>query len=748
MQNVKLGTRLFLLLIAAIILSSTGVAIVLISFGQRAARVEAFNFAQGIAEAVADDIEALIGSIDAVLTSPSLFPGFAELQADTQRAVLQNLLLEFPYFERLAVRNRSGELLAVVRKGPEAWTPPPEIIRRAFETAVRGEIYISDVHYAPETAPEILVMAPIASPGENPVGTIAGIVELSPLQQMIRDVRLGTGSALFIVDSHGRVIAHSELGEEVIGRSFLHYRAVRNAVSGRRDTTFGREDIYVDPAGNRVIAAYRRLPQTGWSVVIQQPVEVAFGPDYRMIGYALAWTLVFALVFGVLGLYLIRRIEQEHEAAVKSDREARTLYRVSQELASTLRLEKRLRVIAESLQDVCGTSKTAIWTLDRNNIVPAVSLGLTPDEEEVFRGVEVHMEEISEQARQAIFAGKPIVVTDAQAGGFPYPDFAASLNIKSMLALPITLEAESIGFGITFSPGEIRDFTPDHIRLAQALASQAATAIENVRAYERERRIAETLQRALLPTVPPSIDDFEIADRYSAASEESEIGGDFYDVFELAPDKVGIVIADVSGKGLSAGVHTAMVKYMLRAYAADNLDPVPAVSKLNNAVYKSASKEMFVTLFYGVLDITKKELVYVNAGHELPLLYGEDRKICMRLITTGTALGIIPDYKFDMDRIDFLPRDVLLFYTDGATDARRDGGFLGIEGLESLFCSVASGDAHQIVDDIDRGVREFAGGSLRDDMALVVLKRRRPPEIGKRPRRQSRSSTVNKVDNP
>ncbi|HET6452866.1 MAG TPA: SpoIIE family protein phosphatase, partial [Armatimonadota bacterium] len=85
------------------------------------------------------------------------------------------------------------------------------------------------------------------------------------------------------------------------------------------------------------------------------------------------------------------------------------------------------------------------------------------------------------------------------------------------------------------------------------------------------------------------------------------------------------------------------------------------------------------------------------------------------------------DYKFEMEKIDFLPGDVLLFYTDGATDARRNGDFLGIDGLESMFCSAALGHAHQIVDDIDRGVREYAEGFLRDDIALLVLKYRRHP---------------------
>ena len=698
--------------------------------------MEAFNLAQGVLEAISEDIDGFIGGIESVLTTVSLFPRFAELQPDTQRQTLQNMLTQFPYFERLAVRNESGEVLVITRKGREVWTPPAATIARAFDTAIRGKAFVSEVHYRAGQPPVILVMMPVARPGGKPVGTIAATVELSPVQPILQEVPLGPESAIYMVDSRGLVIAHSQLGQQFVGRSFLGYEVVRSAVAGKRDVSFSKDDIYVDPLGNVVVGAYRRLPEIGWSIIIQQPESVVFGPNWGMIAFALLWTLLLAIVFGLLGLYLIRRIEQEHDAAVKSEREAHTLYRVSQALASTLSLEDRLRVIAESLAEACGTSKTAIWMIERNTLTPTVSLGLSPEEEEVFRAAEVHLEEVSDEARRAICGGKPVAVTDAQAAELPYMEFAVGLNIRSMLAVPINLEREPIGFAITYDPGKIQDYTPDQVRLAEVLASQAATAIENVQAYERERRIAETLQRALLPTVPPAIDDFEIADKYEAASAEAVIGGDFYDVFHISSEKVGIVIADVSGKGLSAGVHTAMVKYMLRAFAVDDPSPVRLVSRLNNGIYRFGGREMFVTLFYGLLDLEKKEMGYVNAGHELPLLYGADRKICMRLATTGTALGILENYAFEMEKMDFLPGDVLLFYTDGATDARRNGDFLGIEGLEAMFCSVAAGDAHQIVDDIDRGVREYASGFLRDDIALLVLKYLRPGEARRRPGRK------------
>lgn len=203
---------------------------------------------------------------------------------------------------------------------------------------------------------------------------------------------------------------------------------------------------------------------------------------------------------------------------------------------------------------------------------------------------------------------------------------------------------------------------------------------------------------------------------------EAQIGGDFYDVIEISPDKIALVMADVSGKGLSAAVHTALIKYTVRAYALEEISPVELIARLNRAVYRFIGGQVFITCFYGVLDTDSGVLEYVNAGHELPLLTSVQSGLCMRLATTGTALGIVESFDFTSQSVKLKPGDVLLIYTDGATEARRDGEFLGIEGLEKMFCQHAHGDALYIVDQLNLQIREFARGNLRDDLALLVVK--------------------------
>lgn len=415
-------------------------------------------------------------------------------------------------------------------------------------------------------------------------------------------------------------------------------------------------------------------------------------------------------------------LEREHTLAIRAARQADILFSLSQGLVSTLNLDERLDLVAHSLADVCDTDKVGIWLLNGNTLIPTASYGLSPGERAAFEQWEVHLEESVGMTRQVVAARRPVIIADAVADERVPREMAERFDVRSILALPLLIEDGVIGYAVTYETGMEREFTDYQVSMAKAVAAQAAVAIQNAQAYERERHIAETLQRSFLPHVPPRIDAFEIADKYESALTEAEIGGDFYDLVQLSPTRIAFVMADISGKGLSAAVHTAMIKYMLRAYTLEDIENVELIRRLNRAVWRYIGGQLFITLFYGVLDTESKELRYINAGHELPFLHGVERSVCMRLMTTGTALGIVPEYDFTEECIEFTPGDSLLLYTDGATDVRRDGKFLGEDGLEGIFCAASAGTAHQIVDAVDAGIREYARSELHDDVALLVIK--------------------------
>ena len=277
---------------------------------------------------------------------------------------------------------------------------------------------------------------------------------------------------------------------------------------------------------------------------------------------------------------------------------------------------------------------------------------------------------------------------------------------------------------------------PDAAAFARALAAQASVALENANlftelqaAYDREKKIAETLQNRLLPDVPPLIDSIEFAHKYQAALGEAEIGGDFFDLFALGPHHWGIVMSDVSGKGLKAAVQTAMIKYTLRGFALENPDaPGQVLARVNDVLCSSMSNhDGFVTLFYGVLNTQSGEMTYASAGHEPPLCREASGAAREWPGSDGIALGCFPGAVYAEKTAVLAPGDLLLLYTDGLTEARAaDGEFLGSEGLLRLLPR-ADLSAAEAVQTLYAQVSDFAGDVRRDDVALLLLKR--IPEI-------------------
>ncbi|MDH7482639.1 MAG: SpoIIE family protein phosphatase [Armatimonadota bacterium] len=769
-RKISLKIRLLVVLLAAVIIPSVVIAGILVRTGAEREQRRIFAEMQAVAEAVSDDISEFMGNVQSILVTASLSHAYWV----SRRQALTDLQKKFPFFKQLAIYDFSGIVQVIVRQKGATWQPPQVLTRAAIKEAMAGRNYTSDVQFVMPHYPLVLVAVPIGQPGEPPSEVLFGVVSLETPKDIISKIRMGRGGYVFVVDKKGRVIAHPLERMHLIGADFSRLGPVRQALEGKTDTALTREDIFTDPSGREVAGVFHRIPDLGWVVVVQVPVSEAFGSQAGTFAIALAWAFLFAVLFGLFGLYLVRRVtipisklkegaeaigagnlswrinvrtrdeledladalnrmaenlevsrrqlEEEHDRAVKAAREANILFRVSQSLVFSMDLEHRLMVVARNLADVCDASKAALWLVENGYLKPAISHGLSAEEKEFHASWSLPLSAAAQMVKEAVERRKPIVIHDAANDPRVPPEFAEKLKLRSLLAVPLVFHENVIGYGITFTQDELRRFTRRQVRLAQAVAAQGAVAIENARAYERERRISETLQRSFLPDVPQVIGSFQFADRYEAALAEAQIGGDFYDVIEISPDKVALVMADVSGKGLSAAIHTALIKYTVRAYAIEGLDPIGLITKLNKAVYKFIGGQVFITCFYGVLDTVSGVLEYVNAGHELPLLNSSRRKLCMSLATTGTALGIVESFPFTSKSIKFEPGDVLLLYTDGATEARRNGQFLGIEGLEEMFCQFAHEDALYIVDQLDLRIREYAKGVLHDDLALLVVK--------------------------
>jgi len=262
-------------------------------------------------------------------------------------------------------------------------------------------------------------------------------------------------------------------------------------------------------------------------------------------------------------------------------------------------------------------------------------------------------------------------------------------------------------------------------KLIEVEKENARQALEKV--YEHERRIAETLQRSFLPDTMPEVEGYQIAQAYQPALSEAAIGGDVYDVFRLPCGKIGISVADVSGKGLRAARYGAMVKYMLRAHSYRTQDPAEILTFLNASVAVDLDIDSFITCFFGILDPETGEFVYANAGHEEPLHIEQDIGTPHRLNVTGTVLGFQEKSTYGTGQITLREGDILLLYTDGVTDARGAMEPMFIDGLEDHLLAHCGLTAEELVQCLLDEVMRRSGDNLADDVAIVALQVTKQP---------------------
>jgi sigma-B regulation protein RsbU (phosphoserine phosphatase) len=238
---------------------------------------------------------------------------------------------------------------------------------------------------------------------------------------------------------------------------------------------------------------------------------------------------------------------------------------------------------------------------------------------------------------------------------------------------------------------------------------------------ERELELARELQQSILPKEFPHLPGLDFAARNSPAR---QLGGDFYDVIQLNNKRVGIVIADVADKGIVAALYMALARSLIRAEAKRNPSPRQVLLRVNKLLIEMSQADMFVTVFYGVLDMVKGAIVYARAGHDPPLLAHPGTSEVQFLQAKGTLLGSVQNIELEEARVNFLPDDLLVLYTDGIVDANSPNGkFFTIERLLESISRHCSLDPHSLCDLLFEQVVSFQGeASQYDDMTLLVVK--------------------------
>ena len=291
----------------------------------------------------------------------------------------------------------------------------------------------------------------------------------------------------------------------------------------------------------------------------------------------------------------------------------------------------------------------------------------------------------------------------------------------SMCAVPLEAGGRLIG-ALRFSFSEARLFDEGERRFVMALAAQAAQALDRVQLQHQRQDTSVRLQRSLLPPALPDIPAVRLAAVYHPLGDGVEIGGDFYDAWDLGDGRWGLAIGDVCGTGPEAAAMTALVRHSLRAISRLETDQVSVLEHLNEILLEAGhGDERFCTLILGSVCATEDGTVVrlTTGGHPGPVLRHADGTLSI-VETGGTLLGIFPSLELVSSEVLLRDGDSLIFYTDGVTEARSSESMFGTEGLMG---SIERGphDAAGIAAAIEAEVLAHSGGVLSDDMAVLVV---------------------------
>ncbi|MBN1153335.1 SpoIIE family protein phosphatase [candidate division KSB1 bacterium] len=241
----------------------------------------------------------------------------------------------------------------------------------------------------------------------------------------------------------------------------------------------------------------------------------------------------------------------------------------------------------------------------------------------------------------------------------------------------------------------------------------------------RELEIARRVQMSLLPKTEPTIPGFQIAGICLPAQ---EVGGDYYDFVSVNQTKTGIVIGDVSGKGVPAAIYMTLTKGIMQSYAEENTSPLKVLSKVNKLMYKSIEKDTFVSMFYAILDHRNKTLTYARAGHNPAILLKGNNNSCQLLESKGIGLGLEKGVIFDQtireETLSLGKGDILVLYTDGFTEAMNSSL---VEYGEDKFLKIIESNsnlsASELIDKILHDIKRYVKGHPQhDDMTMVIIK--------------------------
>ena len=328
-----------------------------------------------------------------------------------------------------------------------------------------------------------------------------------------------------------------------------------------------------------------------------------------------------------------------------------------------------------------------------------------------------------------ITTGQPEVVpeiTEEMVAAIDDPEveeLVRELQLHSAMTVPLSARGRTLG-AMTFVWAESgRTYTSADLALAETLAARVALVIDNARLYRDRDHIARTLQQSLLPPEPPSIEGVELAARYRPAGEGIDVGGDFYDAFDIGDGEWTVALGDVVGKGPDAAALMGMVRHTIRAAAIRERAPARVLATVNAAVGRQTSEEQFCTAVAARLRPQGDRVIawICVAGHPPPVIVRADGSLHW-IRGAGALLGVFDDANLADEEVRLAAGDTLVLYTDGVTEEGGAERPFGEEGLAAILRAAAGATTSEIVGRIEEAVIAHGSGEPRDDIAILAVR--------------------------
>jgi serine phosphatase RsbU (regulator of sigma subunit)/putative methionine-R-sulfoxide reductase with GAF domain len=428
-----------------------------------------------------------------------------------------------------------------------------------------------------------------------------------------------------------------------------------------------------------------------------------------------------------------RLVEAQREEAYVS----MALLQVVESVSQSTDLGETLETVARITPMLVGVESCALFLWDRARpaLVPFRQYGLRGDDRSAFW--QLRLTERDSLVRE-LAEGSPFV--DVQALEEP-SELISALARSSLVALPLVARGETLGMMAVDYAGSARPFAQRWTNILSGIAGQAALAVESdrllkeVAEQERMRQeldVAQRIQASFLPESCPNVEGWDLVAFWRSAR---QVGGDFYDFIPLPspvgvegsePGRIGLVVADVADKGVPAALFMALSRTLVRTMAIDGRPPDVAIARANDLIVADARSDLFVTLFYAVLQADSGEIAYVNGGHVPPLVARAADGMAEELRVPGMALGILPKVQYNAQTTYLQKGDTLVLYTDGITDTLApDQQMFGLERLKRIVSVNRQQSARGLAETIMGAVTDFAGETAQfDDLTLVIAKRK------------------------